>query len=836
MSQLLLIPMIPPPEHPPQDIWKDGYTLSNKDDGDCEHCERNYHSTDAQMQGLRSYGDLFTHKQAQRQLKLLMNETDSNLAYVKQKLQTHGDLILSRWSKKSQDKRGITLSTAAPFCFGVWPPKQAPSVVPDQDADDFIKWHPSRANETHWAYAWWLLARPFAEDRMKLISLLHLRTEYPSRTWAMFDTIESEYAFRAMGEAPYSTCCVEMFGEHYGRLVEYDDSLLHTWAIMSFGRAFITMRAQNAISEILRSVVDVIVADASPSGNSKWTHLVSKSFDATSGSSKWSPYVHPALVQPWGFDSKALLEKARTKRNEIADDLELLQTDPEYVLSLALGLKATMRFADNVPVKVRWTMIANSVLTGRIINFCRWAGVVMACERVHEVFEAHMQAIQPGTDLPERVGYAMWSLRSVLDDAAKTQCDELRNRISETAVLESCVKLGYNGGVLSWKPSKELDRRNQKHRVLASVLGVTAAMEDNSASGARLWVEAFIEAISQFEYEKAVDDSLSCVALLDELRLARTWSQLGPFRAPPKESLPEQDPSRDNADPDVHGACKVTTGPVDEPYCENLGQLLRTFCEAPWPKDPRSPTWLDKVMESRKRLANIWQTIRDKYNRDDSDWRAEMSYLSHDLSPQYIKEVHEERELGEEQMRCSKASHAKQQNIPQTLQTTWGDADNGGTAIKAKVKKVKIKTTGRFTAEDVDAAALGVHESDSVGTDSEQTADHPSLVLIYVKQDSLSVFRKMFRTKKESMTGTIKWTHLVQALTDAGLVATQAPGSAVTFASRDNGSINFHKPHGAEPVVDPVMLLRMGKRLNKWFGWEGECFVLRAKDGGALRS
>jgi hypothetical protein len=184
--------MIPPPEHPPQDIWKDGYTLSNKHDCDCEYCERNYHSTDAQMQGLRSYGDIFTHRQAQRQLKLLMSETDSNLAYVKQKLQTYGDLILSRWSKKSQDKRGITLSTAAPFCFGAWPPKQAPSVVPDQDADGFIKWHPSRANETHWAYAWWLLARPFAEDCMKLISLLHLRTEYPSSTWAMFDTIESE--------------------------------------------------------------------------------------------------------------------------------------------------------------------------------------------------------------------------------------------------------------------------------------------------------------------------------------------------------------------------------------------------------------------------------------------------------------------------------------------------------------------------------------------------------------------------------------------------------------------------------------------------------------------
>jgi hypothetical protein len=353
----------------------------------------------------------------------------------------------------------------------------------------------------------------------------------------------------------------------------------------------------------------------------------------------------------------------------------------------------------------------------------------MACERVHEVFEVHRKAIRHGTDLPERVGYAMWSLRSVLDEAAKTQCDELRNRVFETAALESCVKMGYNGGVLSWKPSKELDRRNQKHRVLASVLGVTAAMEDNSACGARLWVEAFIEAISQFEYEKAVDDSLSSVALLDGLRLARTWSQLGPFRAPPKESLPKQDPSRDNDDPEVHGACKVTTGPADEPHRENLGQLLRTFCEAPWPKDHRSPAWLEKVVESRKRLANIWQTIRDKYNRDEPNWRAEMSYLSHDLSLEYIEEVHEERELGENQIRCLKTLHSKQQNVPQVLQTTWGTADNGNIPIKVRVEKVKIKTTGRLTAEHLSVADLGAHESDSVGLDSGQTVNNPLLVL-----------------------------------------------------------------------------------------------------------
>jgi hypothetical protein len=143
-----------------------------------------------------------------------------------------------------------------------------------------------------------------------------------------------------------------------------------------------------------------------------------------------------------------------------------------------------------------------------------------------------------------------------------------------------------------------------------------------------------------------------------------------------------------------------------------------------------------------------------------------------------------------------------------------------------------VKTTGTGTADQPDLSTLSLNN----GNTAQSKIDHVALKTTPVKQDSLGVFRKMFASDTGSTPGSVKWTHLVQALTDAGLVATQAPGSAVTFTSSDNGSINFHKPHGAEPVVDPVMLLRMGKRLKKWFGWEGECFVLRAKVGGGLRS
>lgn len=69
----------------------------------------------------------------------------------------------------------------------------------------------------------------------------------------------------------------------------------------------------------------------------------------------------------------------------------------------------------------------------------------------------------------------------------------------------------------------------------------------------------------------------------------------------------------------------------------------------------------------------------------------------------------------------------------------------------------------------------------------------------------------------------------MNALCDAGLIGTNAGGSAVSFRfSSDGGSIVFHKPH-PDPNVDLIHQRNMGKRLNKNFGWTAETFVERQK-------
>jgi hypothetical protein len=135
-----------------------------------------------------------------------------------------------------------------------------------------------------------------------------------------------------------------------------------------------------------------------------------------------------------------------------------------------------------------------------------------------------------------------------------------------------------------------------------------------------------------------------------------------------------------------------------------------------------------------------------------------------------------------------------------------------------------MKTTGMNATDRLDVSTL------SLGDGKVSPASNEDMIAteIPVRQDSLALFKKMFSSTTGSTPGSVKWTHLVQALTDAGIVATQAPGYAVAFSNGSAGAINFHKPH--EPVIDAMMIRCMGKRLTKWIGLTGDRFVSRAKE------
>lgn len=803
--------------HPPPQSLHGGYR------DDCEVCNRNFYTVAAQESGKQYYYRSFTPEEAQAEIYGEIAAAQEKYLYLQSMLQIHGDTVIRRWSKKTKDKRGATLSTAAAFCFGEWPPVPEPIFKTYDTA-----WHPESCRDSRYPYATWIRGKDFAEDRMRLLRLLHLRTEYSLQRWAMYDTIESDTVFAEALGVPYSPHCVKMFGEDYGRLVDFDDTMVHTCAYMSFPRALVTMRAQHGISEALCRVVDQIVnvEDTPPSGNSKWTDLM-LNFDTKGNEARWSFYEHPALVPPHGFDTKVLLDKATNKFNELVDDMELLQTDPEYMLSHVLTVKASIRLKDPVPTMQKWNLVATEFMCNRISKLMQWARVVNGCRIVHQAFEKNRDSISPGITLSSDVGHAMWMFSAYVDEATESQNVHFQGAVHKMTALKDCFTIVRDGDRYKSDLLRGLDSSKDSDRIFNSALMVQRAITGRSLRGAREGIQLLLRKLQSIKYEQAVAEEISSIALIDEMRLAQIWSQLGPFEEPPEGANRFEGARATDGLRPTRARSRLIE--------KRLGSLLRDFCEAAWPKDHKSPSWLDKITESRRCLSAYWQAAREDWKRTheiEGLLHPEMEPLIHsmsfDVSPEYLEQVRKEREQGEEQIRHMQAAQNRQSSASQVVQTTWGSSDSSTSGSEsAPSKRTKVKTTGS-SMSDLSVLALSISDSD----ETQKSDDHKPIAAIAVRQDSLSVFRKMFASSTGSTPGSVKWTKLVQALTDAGLVATQAPGSAVTFASHDGGAINFHKPH--EPLVDALILRTMGKRLRKHFGWEGYSFVLRSKDGESL--
>ena len=199
---------------------------------------------------------------------------------------------------------------------------------------------------------------------------------------------------------------------------------------------------------------------------------------------------------------------------------------------------------------------------------------------------------------------------------------------------------------------------------------------------------------------------------------------------------------------------------MQHPISTRLSPLLRKFCEAPWPKDHKSLTWLDKVTESRECLANLWEAAREVWKAMEEDVRAlnpKMQQLidsmSFDTTPEYLDEVRKEREEGEAEIQRMQANQSRQDSTVHVLQTAWGHTDGSKIGRKSdQPQRTKIKTTGANTADHLGTSALSLGDGEA----SQDRNEGMPAAEIPVRQESLVLFRKVFPSSTGSTTGSVQ--------------------------------------------------------------------------------
>ena len=239
---------------------------------------------------------------------------------------------------------------------------------------------------------------------------------------------------------------------------------------------------------------------------------------------------------------------------------------------------------------------------------------------------------------------------------------------------------------------------------------------------------------------------------------------------------------------------------------------------AKMPSGRRDEHWLNVATKSRAALTELWNEFRDSRELllryaglSEELIRAHMATISFDKSEGYQDALRAER------VRIK----ALQQNLlvptPSERAMRWPSSNVAAQTARGYPVQDRTKVKTR-AADQVNA------EEDGEFTPEEQVT---AKTTITVKAETFQIFHRMFPSSDqdgELSSGMIDWRKFLIAMADAGFGCRHSTGSAVTFTSK-MGRIVIHKPH---PVakLDFRSLMKIGKRLNKWFGFERKTFEI----------
>lgn len=434
----------------------------------------------------------------------------------------------------------------------------------------------------------------------------------------------------------------------------------------------------------------------------------------------------------------------------------------------------------------------------------------------------------PGTYLSPEVTTHYRTLVELLRRDLGVQMNSLHSAIQDMSAMKSLHrKVVKNGKLCNIMKSGNVGDQSNRITIALGILTATSPSRKGFHPG-RMGIGPFKEEISTVESDKRVDDQLSDLALLDTLRLSVICSQVVPNSKATESDIFSSAPSQ----------AKIGSSPAAQVpnirYSQDFGLLLRAFCDHPWPKGRYGRLWLEKATETREHLTKFWVALRDHWFAECNKADVAPGFVSMVspsisvcLSPAHLAKVDEERKQCETEIRRLEDKKALQENKKSdallVAQSKWGTDSTSEAPLQKKRTKAKLARTLLENKANITAPSLVAQ----VTAQLEPSPEEPPKQQIAVKQDSLSVFNKMFNPDRGN--AAIRWTQLTQALTDAGLVMTHQRSSAYKFSCGKTAVI-FDKPH-PQPLVSPAFLRRhLGRRLGKWFGWDNETFVLRTKN------
>lgn len=781
----------------------------------CYDCGEQYRTEEQQAVDSRVYTEALSDAEAIEVLASHANSIRDDLDHLRQSTTRYGDTIMTRWRKRTIDKRAMALARALP---GIYPDKW-PLIRTTYNAKT---WHDVRKYRAAYLLPY-ITVEDLKGDVLKLFSLLHNRTQYGPEEWVSFDRVQTKHGWDSgLLAAEFASCCVVMYGANYGSIVPWEAKRAHRWEIVGFPRARLIMEAQSTLLAFLRKLVDdILTGVVQESSNEKWLGLAATGFQAL-GQETWHAYSNQAFASP-RMDFDHLFELAKSRLSHAEDHLWLLQTDPEYLRIYAKS--ATQgRVASEKAGSHMYSAFSMQVWHAPVSNVHSWSCLVDEISHVRAHYLASKDRIHLGEALPDKFDFALGALEVLVVNQLINRSQALGRLLPFLVSFQDyfAFNTSLNDRIITNLKTKNTNAGELYSRdpLFWCLLQLTVDPEKTNVFNPAM-LFAFIDDWRSKPSTKMHDANRICPVLLDVLSdLAATHELLVAVRThrPVCTVNHVTQATKEGADRMAWRYLRVSYGPIDRGVLGTINKLFQKIQSEPFPSGKRNIDWLARADRVRDTCRDFWNqarkavlaSLKNDYCIVDEGLLRFKHLMSADSAPEHLSFLQAERDsiLLSAPPAKSGQTHIPIPNVP-------GEESSCNVGLNSTRLTLKVKTRDLQQGANCDRDNRGE-------TSLVKVEDLPR---IQVSSRSKDVFSSMFpRSANELKTKPLEWTTFVKAMTEAGFVAEHAGGSAVAFVKANEGRIVFHKPH---PVakIEQVILRSWGKRMQKWFGWNLEKFV-----------
>ena len=365
---------------------------------------------------------------------------EADYSYIRNKIETHGNVIIKRWKKKSPKKRKQMLCDAMPNL----PVQRHADIDLNFEKTNFVSdclngrmnhekfdKHEQRLLLEEPYLLPFLDAESLSEDPKRLLALTHYRAHAHLSDWISFDKeIIQVYFHGGAIKAAYNPRCVIVHGKEFGTLVPWSKDAAHRWTQIGYPLGHKLLQMQASIASLLRKTIDELLGCADNEtcpGRDVWDRLVSTSFQNENCFVVQSAYYNQAFAPPPKFDLHRILNALKVRGDAALDEAHLVQADSIYLRSMLDQTKKSLDYSLRNPDEKRKLLFVTSIRSS--MNHSYWSFLYVAAGRLAKYANTDQDCGQLRLSLTDAYERALVSLEAALIVRFEDLVDDLSNFI-----------------------------------------------------------------------------------------------------------------------------------------------------------------------------------------------------------------------------------------------------------------------------------------------------------------------------------------------------------------------------------------------------------------------